>query len=114
MHDHNQTIEHLMQSKSEAINRSMELEAERKRLLENLEDYKRQCSEALAEKEKITERYADLKENFGLKLQEQKEMMLVGEKFSFRSDPAIEAPPTESTHPTSEEEIDFLTKRNTL
>lgn len=113
VHDLNQIIEHLTQSKSETINKNMELEAEKKRLLENLQDYKRQWSEALAEKEKITERYADLKENFGLKLQEQKEMMLVGEKFAFKSQTAIDAP-TESTHPTSEQEIEFVIRRDTL
>jgi uncharacterized protein YegL len=36
VHDLNQIIEHLTQSKSETINKNMELEAEKKRLLENL------------------------------------------------------------------------------
>lgn len=47
----------------------MELEAEKNRLLENLEDYRRQINDTFAEKEKYVEKFNDLNDNFSRKLQ---------------------------------------------
>ncbi len=70
--DLRQTIEQLNLAKSEAINKNMELEAENKRMVENIQVLKTQISDTLAEKQNYLDKYNDLSENFGLRLQEQR------------------------------------------
>lgn len=107
-----QEKEHLREAKAELINKNMELEAQKKRLQENLDSYKKQCSQTLAEKEKILQKYSDLKDHFEVKLQEQKEMMIVGQDFNFKSETSIDGEAKQPGQTTESEEPVF--KKDTL